>query len=46
MPFVVFKISFLFPCLWGLFDFSSKAEVWQNRAKGVERRGMAAPSTV
>jgi hypothetical protein len=43
MPLVV---KFLFPCLYGLFDSSSKAEMQRIRAEGVECRGVVAPLAV
>jgi hypothetical protein len=37
MPFTVLR--FLCPCLYELFDFSSKAELRRGRVEGVERHG-------
>jgi hypothetical protein len=39
-------VKFLFPCLYGLIDFSLKAEVRRNITEGVERHGMVAPPAV
>jgi hypothetical protein len=39
-------VKFFIPLNIELFDFSLKAEVWRNGAKGAEHRGMAAPLAV
>jgi hypothetical protein len=39
-------VKFFIPLNIELFDFSLKAEVWRNEAKGAEHRGMAAPLAV
>jgi hypothetical protein len=39
-------VKFFIPLNIELFDFSLKAEVWRNGAKGAKHRGMAAPLAV